>query len=305
MRLGRREMAFGSQRLVSARAGPNVRQSFDGVSLVLAPVPWKMEAFATKPAKTAVGVFDDDPDHARTFWGVYATGPLRGSKVAGIDLYYLGLDRKSARFDRGAAPELRESVGARLWRRAPLLDYNFEAVCQWGRFGVGPIRAWTAASDSGLTLSTMMGHPRLGLQADITSGDRDASEPTLQSFNPLFPRGAYFSESQLIGPINHIDVHPSVDLHPLSQVTVTLCWAFFWRESLKDGLYNVVGILVRPASSGRSRYVGSQPAITMTVGVGRHASVAADWEYFSVGPFLKESGDHDLTFFASSVTYVF
>src|SRR5262249_37364018 len=34
LRVGRREMALGSQRLVSVRAGPNVRQSFDGISVI-------------------------------------------------------------------------------------------------------------------------------------------------------------------------------------------------------------------------------------------------------------------------------
>ena len=135
LRLGRREMAFGSQRLVSVRAGPNVRQTFDGISLLVAPGAWTLEAFVTKPAKTLVGVFDDNPDRARTFWGVHAVGPLRLFAQAGIDLYYLGLDRKQARFEQGTASEFRDTVGTRIWRRAAPWDYNFELVYQWGRFG--------------------------------------------------------------------------------------------------------------------------------------------------------------------------
>lgn len=297
VRVGRREMSFGSQRLVSVRARPNVRQSFDGISVLVAPGAWRLEAFATKPVRTDVGVFDDDPDHARTFWGVYATGPLRLIKHAGIDLYYLGLDRNLARFDQGTAPELRESVGARLWRRAAPWDYNFEVVYQWGRFGRGPIRAWTFASDSGLTLRTAW-HLRFGVKADITSGDDDPTVPTLRSFNPLFPRGSYFGENQLLGPVNHIDVHPSLDLHPFRQVTVTPSWVFFWRESAKDGLYGVPGNLVWPARGASARYVGFQPAVTVTVTVGRHLSIVADWEYFIAGPFLRETGA------AKNVTYV-
>jgi Alginate export len=82
-----------------------------------------------------------------------------------------------------------ETVGLRVWRQAKPWDYNFEAVYQWGRFGSGPIRAWTFASDSGLTLPKAAWRPRFGLKADVTSGDKDPSEPTLQSFNPLFPKG--------------------------------------------------------------------------------------------------------------------
>ena len=306
LRLGRREMAFGSQRLVAVRAGPNVRQAFDGVSVVVAPGAWRLEVFATKPAKTVVGVFDDDTDHARTFWGAYAVGPLRLLKDAGIDLYYLGLDRKRARFDQGTAAEFRDSVGARIWRRTAPWDYNFELVYQWGRFGEGPIRAWTLASDSGLTLRGWAWRPRLGLKADITSGDKDPDDPALQSFNPLFPRGAYFGENQLIGPVNHIDLHPSVDLHPVSSVTISPSWDFFWRQSANDGVYGVPGNVIRPADGAAARYVGSQAAMMVTLALGRHTSLVADFEYFIAGPFLRESGPADnVTYLAAWVNFVF
>lgn len=306
LRLGRHEVAFGSQRLVSVRAGPNVRQSFDGLSVIVRPGGWRLDTFALKPVETDTGVFDDDPDHARTFWGLYAVGPLRLLKDANIDLYYLGLDRKRARFDQGTAPELRESVGARIWRRAAPWDYNFEMVYQWGRFGSAPIRAWTVASDSGFTLRDAAGRPRVGLKADVTSGDQDPSDPALQSFNPLFPRGAYFSENQLTGPVNHVDLHPSVDLHPLPRLTVTPSWLFLWRQRLADGLYGVSGNLIRSGRGTTARYVGSQPGLMATATIGRHATMTADFEYFIAGPFLRESGPaHDMTFFATWVSYVF
>ena len=306
IRVGRREYALGSQRLVSVRASPNVRQSFDGVSVIVAPGSWKLEAFAARPVRTDEGVFDDDPDHTRTFWGVYATGPLHLFEHAGIDVYYMGLDRKQARYDQGTAPELRETVGARLFRRTAPWDYNFEVVYQWGRFGLGSIRAWTFASDTGFTLPQAAWRPRFGLKADITSGDKDPMDPTLQSFNPLFPKGAYFGENQLLGPVNHIDLHPSVDLHPFRQVTLSPSWLFFWRQNKNDGVYGVPGNLVRPARGATARYVGNQPAVMLTVGLGRHLTAALDFEYFFAGPFLRESGSaRDVTFFAGWLSFVF
>jgi hypothetical protein len=155
-------------------------------------------------------------------------------------------------------------------------------------------------------LRTSAWRPRFGLKADITSGDQDAEAPKLQSFNPLFPRGSYFGENQLLGPVNHIDLHPSVDLHPSRQVTLTPSWVFFWRQSANDGVYGVPGNLVRPARGATARYVGSQPALMVTASFGRHVSVVADAEYFLAGPFLRESGSSsDVTFFASWVSFVF
>ena len=121
-----------------------------------------MDAFAVKPAKTcSPGAFDDPPDHAVTFWGAYAVTPFPVFKQASVDLYYLGLDRKSSTYDQGTAREQRHSVGARIWREQAPWDYNFELVYQWGRFGSAPIRAWTLASDTGLTLEAAALAPAL------------------------------------------------------------------------------------------------------------------------------------------------
>lgn len=306
LRVGRQEISFGSQRLVSIRKGPNVRRSFDGVGVIARPGSWRLDAFAARPVEIDAGAFDDGSDHTRTFWGVYAVGPLRAFDGAHVDLYYLGLDREGATFDQGTERELRESAGARIWRRVSPWDYNFEVVYQWGRFGSAPIRAWTVASDTGITFEYAPWRPRLGLKADITSGDRDPNDEALQTFNPLFPRGAYFGENQLIGPLNHIDVHPSIDLRPRPTITVSPSWAFFWRESLRDGLYDVPGNLVRSGAGTDARYVGSQPAVMVRWDVNRHLTFVADFEHFLAGPFLRESGSgEDVTLLAGWIELTF
>src|SRR5258708_88103 len=132
-------------------------------------------------------------------------------------------------FDQGTAREDRHSVGVRLWGQSSGWDYNFEAVYQLGTFGSGDIHAWTVASDSGYTFSKTRWRPRLSLKADVASGDRDPKQSNLQTFDPLFPRGAYFSESALIGPANFFDLHPGLDLQVTKSVTVTVDWDFFWR----------------------------------------------------------------------------
>jgi hypothetical protein len=39
---------------------------------------------------------------------------------------------------------------------------------------------------------------------------------------------------------------------------------------------------------------------------GRHATIAAVYEYFIAGPFLRESGPgHNVTYFGTWVSYVF
>src|SRR5271170_5064636 len=146
LRIGRQELNYGSGRLVSVREGPNVRQSFDGLKIRSKVGAWNVDAWAVRPDLDKFGFFDNVPDHTTAFWGVYATRPLRGG--VSYDLYYLGLDRKNATFERGTATELRHSLGGRLWRpiakKEPGLDFDYEGVVQLGTFGSDDVRAWTA-----------------------------------------------------------------------------------------------------------------------------------------------------------------
>jgi hypothetical protein len=177
LRLGRQELNYGSGRLVSVREGPNVRQSFDGVKIRAKAGAWNIDAFAARPDLDKFGFFDNVPDHKTAFWGIYTTRPLRHSVA--LDTYYLGEDRKTATFERGTATELRNSVGARLWKpiakKESGLDFDYEGVFQFGSFGSADVRAWTLAADTGYSFENVPLKPRLSVKSDISSGDNPLS----------------------------------------------------------------------------------------------------------------------------------
>lgn len=306
LRSGRQEMIYGSQRIVSVREGPNVRQSFDGFRLMYRTGEFRIDGFAAKPVQTNRYAFDDGTDNARALWGAYAVLPFPLLPKGNIDLYYMGIYRGKAGFDQGAARETRHSVGTRLWRTAAPLDYNFEALYQWGSFGTGTIQAWTVASDTGYTLSSLPLRPRFGLRADIASGDDDPTNHDLQTFNPLFPKGAYFSEAGLIGPANFMDLNPCLDLHPTDHLTLIFDWDFFWRESTRDGLYNNAVVLIRSGRTSAAAYIGSMSQGQLLWDLGRHLSFVAIYGHFFAGRFLKESGPgNDVDYLTTWLTYKF
>lgn len=306
LRSGRQELAFGSQRIISVREGPNVRQSFDGFRAIVRTGDIQVDGFATRPVETNRYVFDDGSDNDRALWGVYSVFPLSVIPKASMDLYYVGYYNREASFDQGSASETRHSVGTRLWRTAKPIEYNFEFIYQWGRFGNGDIRAWTAASDTGYTFYSLPFHPRLGLKANITSGDGDPNNPDLQTFNPLFPKGSYFSEDNLIGPVNHIDLNPCVDLHFTDRLTLSVNWDFFWRESIHDGIYNNAVVLVRSGRNSTARYIGSQPQAQLQWNIDRHITFFAIYAHFFAGEFLQETGpSQDVDYFTTWITYKF
>ena len=67
LRVGRQELAYGSQRLVSVRESPNVRQAFDALRVILVGWDWRVDGFVSRPVQAEPGVFDDARDPRAPF----------------------------------------------------------------------------------------------------------------------------------------------------------------------------------------------------------------------------------------------
>ena len=144
-RLGRQELEYGSGRLIDVRDGVNLRLSFDAARLLWHTGDWEVDGWWGRPVLNRLGVFDDIPDPARAFWGVYAVGPLPLLPKGNVDLYYLGFENKDAVYAQGPGYELRNTLGTRLWGRPLPWEYNLEYDWQFGTFGSGDIEAWSRA----------------------------------------------------------------------------------------------------------------------------------------------------------------
>jgi hypothetical protein len=287
LRAGRQELAYGSQRLISVRDSPNNRLAFEAVRVLARFGEWRADAWVGQPVEIDTGLFDDQRIAEATFWGGYLSGPLPFIPGLKADFYYLGLSRDNARFARGTADELRHSLGTRLFGKHGALDWNFEVVGQFGSFGNDDILAWTAASDTGWTFIDAPAKPRVFLRADIASGDRGGSN--LGTFNPLFPRGAYFNEASLIGPQNLMDLQPGVELALARAVKLTASCDFVWRESLDDGVYGVALNQQVPPGASRDRYVGTFPCVSLAWQTDRHLNLTLNYVACVFGDFVKES----------------
>jgi hypothetical protein len=287
LRGGRQEMAYGSQRLISVRESPNNRLAFDAVRALTKLGKWQADAWISQPVEIDPGFFDDRRIHETTFWGGYVTGPVDFIPGLKADFYYLGISRENATYARGTADELRHSLGTRLFGKQDALDWNFEFVGQVGTFGNADILAWTAASDTGWTFAKATAKPRLFLRADIASGDHGGSN--LGTFNPLFPRGAYFNEASLIGPQNLMDLQPGVDFTLTKALKLTTSCDFVWRESLDDGVYGVALNVQVPPGASRERYVGTFPSVSLAWQAQRHLGFTVNYVAYLFGDFVRQS----------------
>jgi Alginate export len=308
IRGGRQEIMFGSERLVAVREGPNIRMSFDGGRVFYESPALRVDAFGAAPVVPERGVFDDHTDAGQpfpgqTFWGLYSVMPVGAVPGLHIDLYYLGLIRQNAPYNSGVADERRHTMGTRLWGRAAAWDYDIEGIFQFGDFGSGDIRAWGVASNTGYTIAGLWGQPRLGLQADVASGGGPGG--TLKSFNPLFPKIAYFTEASINAPINFIDVFPSVTVQPWRNFAIRVGIDILWRYSVQDAFYQPPGVPLVPGSANDKRFLGAQSNLQAEWQATAHISVNAAYVHFLTEGFLEAAGAKDIDFLGVWASYKF
>jgi hypothetical protein len=274
--------------LIAVREGANVRLSFDGLRAIQRVGDWEFDALLVAPVETDPGPFDDGWESGQRLSGIYSLGPAIAD-VLHLDLYYLGFKRDEATFEQGTANEDRHSLGVVLSGAPRGGDYNVELVYQLGSFGGGNIRAWGVGSELGYTFASVPWEPRLGTQLNAVSGDRNPGDPNLETFSPLFPRQSYFSEANLVGPVNLYNVTPVLTVHPIEPLALSLAWDVFWRQSLDDGLYRASGVLQVDGVGNPERYIGDElnPWVQWTT---RHLIVVASYSHFFAGPFLRAAG---------------
>lgn len=291
LRAGRQEVVLGSGRLMDNNEGPNVKLSFDGFRAIAEGARARLDLFALKPVEDDRGYFDDIPNPHQSVWGSYLTVPAPIVSRGQADIYYIGLDTKPATYNRGTADDFRNTVGFRAFRPTGKgLDYNWEPNYQWGSFGSSSIRAWSVSTETGFTFDRTRFHPRPLLRADGYSGDGNPANHSLGTFNPLFPRGAYFTNKVVpfLGNQNLIDVHPMLQLQLKTNVTAAFSWNWYWRESTHDGIYAFgSGALVAPADTSSARYLGNQGDLEIRWAPVRHTILAFNLAGFQPSGLFK------------------
>jgi hypothetical protein len=291
LRAGRQEVVLGSGRLMDNNEGPNVKLSFDGLRAIAEGPRARLDLFALKPVEDDRGYFDDIPNPHQSLWGSYLTVLAPIVSRGRADIYYIGLDTKPATYNRGTADDFRNTVGFRAFRPTGKgLDYNWEPDYQWGSFGTRSIRAWSVSTETGFTFDRTPFHPRPLLRADVYSGDGNPANHPLGTFNPLFPRGAYFTNKLVpfLGNQNLIDLHPMLQLQLKANVTAAFSWNWYWRESTHDGVYAFgSGALMDPADTSRARFLGNQGDLEIRWAPVRHTIIAFNLAGFQPGTFFK------------------
>ncbi|MXV50079.1 alginate export family protein [Pedobacter sp. HMF7647] len=305
LRVGRQELSYGSQRLVAVREAPNNRQSFDAAKIMYGSQNVKLDLFYSHYVFAKPNIFDDGFSDATHFWGAYAVFN-KIKVVSNFDIYYLGIRKKAVSFDDGSGTETRHSVGARLWETTPAWQYDIEGLYQFGDFAASAISAWTMSVNVAYTFFHNKFKPQIGLKTEAISGDKTYNDSRLNTFNPLFPKGAYFGLAALIGPSNLVDAHPYIQFNLTKNLIFSSDYDLFWRMSRNDGIYAVNSKLIYSGKVGTSKQIGRQLGGALEYFPNKYLYFRQEFTWFNTGDYLKEAGPgKDILMFGSTITFKF
>lgn len=276
-------LSLGTERLVGTRYGPNVPLAFDGVRADIVHGGAKLSLFTMQPVKPGTGSFDDRSSPTKKLWGAYA-------RLPGLDLYYLGYRNRVASFGGIDGRERRHSLGARSHGMAGDWHWNVEGVYQFGHFAGQRISAWTLGSEVGRRFPDMPLAPHAVVRFNIVSGDGDASDGKLGTFNALFPKGKYFGELSPVGPTNIVSLNPSVSLAVAKDLSFGVAAMAYWRYSRADGVYDIPGNLVRASGGSRSRFIGKEVEATLSWQATPELELSTSLSAFEAGGFIRDTG---------------
>ncbi len=280
--VGRQNMRLGSGRLVDIREGPNVRLSFDMAQLQYEDENTSVLAFHAIPVQQQEGVFDNDfLQDNESLSAIYWTE--NWNQNTNTDLYLLYKTEENKTWNAGIANDNRTSIGLRHFGDWKGLTYNNEFVYQVGSFGDQDIRAWTVSFNIEKDFSFGV----IGVKTEAISGD-DNNDRTLNTFDGLYPRGAYFGRVARFGPSNLIDFHPYFET-AFGKLNVSLDYVAFWRFSLNDGIYNPALILDYPAINDE-RFIGNQIGAITSFELNDFVNFELESNIIFPGAFLRSSG---------------
>lgn len=276
-RVGRQELLYGNQRVVSPLDWGNTRRTFEGAKLLWQGRRWDMDAFWVRPMRRDVDALDP-PDLDREFYGIYST--YKCLEQATLELYWLALDFHDAGF-------LYDTIGGRYYRDSGPWHYELEAGVQFGENADGSDHsagAWTLGV--GRTFACLPWSPTIWGYYDWASGD-DTVGNGYHHFQPLSHK--YMGFMDLFGRRNLEDANVQLVLKPAEKVKLLLWYHYFRLQNGNDVPYNVnmTPFAGLTAGSAGSRELGHEIDTVLTYTIGPRTNLLFGYSHFFAGEFYS------------------
>lgn len=292
VRVGRQELLFGSQRLISPLDWANTRRTFQGVWAFRQTEKFDFDVFWVQPVALNANKFDS-VDNNQNFAGAWAT--YRPKKGQAIDAYYLMLDNTNRVVQQGIQRGnfTRHTVGGRYagaLEDNPQVLFDTETAFQFGSQNGRDVFAAMTTQGVGYNFKDSAWNPTVWAYYDFASGG-NPTRGTAHTFNQLFPFGHYYlGWIDQVGRQNIHDLNFHLYLYPTKWLTVWTQFHSFWLADKTDALYNAAGNAIRRDATGRAgSHVGEEVDLVFNVHLSKHADILTGYSHLFGGEFLRNT----------------
>ena len=307
IRVGRQELSYGNNRMLTFREGPNNRLAFDAAIVQWKNKTWRIDAIAASPVAQLPNIGDDVSLKDKIF-GLYTTKTIVPKKLL-LDVYGLFLNSERIKYNLVAGKENRTVLGTRIFSQNPFFNYELEANYQVGTFNTLNINAFGLSYDVKYRFEKA---PKwsVGLAGNYISGDKTPTDNQLNTYNLLFSKPS-FGLAAPIGASNIINTNPYVSWQPNKKWSLLAGIYFLSKASVKDGTYSPGMVQVRPSRKevlfqSDARKIGNQYAAEIAYFHNRHWAFFTDAAYFTPGAFATETGKGKaITYLSAKAAYKF
>jgi hypothetical protein len=273
-RIGRQDFAFDLECFLSSRDGPNVRQSFDSIWAGWETDAWRFYGLVSQPVDYQNNLpFDDESSSGTRF---SATRVERQLTNIELSAYYGLYQRTAAYFTSASGEEDRHIFDARSTGT-----------------GSANIQAWAFGARTGYTFSDAAWSPRLGLQFDLASGDRNPRDGAIGTFDPLFPNGFYFSLGGHTGYTNVVHLKLSITIQPIDDLTVMAGTGLLWRQTMEDAVYTLPSVPVADTAGFGTSWTRAYAQLRVDYSFNPNLTRSIEAVHYQVGSSLRAARARD------------
>ncbi len=307
-RAGRQELSYGSQRLVGGFNWSNVAQSFDALKLTYKKSKSSLEVFGARK----VIIKSDKPNEWNEeddFYGVYAAcGEPENHRLSA---YYLF--RKTdvpVNFGTGAGSGVLDesTVGFRLEGfELNGFDYTLQYARQFGDFGTQNIKADALIAILGYTFETNW-TPRIALQWDKASGDKNPYDNERNTFDNLFPTNHLYYGYMDRASLQNIDSkHLRLSVKPSKKLYLQGDIHLIGLDETTDSMYHAGrGELRWSSNSNVDDDAGTEYDFLAKYSLNERIKFLGGVSTFKTGGYLEQTGsadDGEFFYFQTTVTF--
>ncbi|MCA9236256.1 MAG: alginate export family protein [Planctomycetales bacterium] len=299
LRVGRQELLYGSQRLVSPLDWANTRRTFEGARLLYNDGDWAANLFYTNLVVVNPTELDK-ADYDQSFYGCYST--YSGFESYTVDAYYLGYDNEHTGPPNAGQDFSIHTLGLRV--NGSLTDkwlFEMEGGPQFGRqSGLGLDQdAMFATAGLGRTLGDVMPwSPTMWFYYDYAAGNNIGGN--WNRFNQLFPLAhRYFGFIDAVQRANVESPNVLLTMNPSAKTTLLFWYWHFMANQDTD---------IIPANGGTppqgiSKDYGDELDVVAQFGLSPSSNILFGWSHLWRGNKILAPNDAD--FFYTQYTLNF